>query len=108
MRNAQHMPLFVITASRLRDGAIVWRLASGSWSERFADAAPIEEAAVAAALDDAGADIRAQRVVGVYKVAVTATAAGLAPVSVRETIRAQGPSVRPDFAYTPHASGIGA
>jgi hypothetical protein len=102
------MPLFVVTASRLRDGAIAWRTADGSWSERFQQAAAIDEAELDAALDAAGADIGAQRVVGVYKVAVSETPEGLAPVSVRERIRAFGPSVRPDFGYTPHSAGIGA
>jgi hypothetical protein len=102
------MSLFVVTASRLRDGAILWRSADGGWSESFSDAAGVEEAGIAQALEAAAADIRAQLVVGVYKVAVTADGPGLIPVSVREHIRAEGPSVRPDLAYTAHTDVIGA
>lgn len=101
------MPLFVVTASRLRDGAIVWRRADGNWSAHFADAAPVEEADVAPALDAAGASVSAQLVIGVYKVAVTQDARGLTAASVRERIRAIGPSVRPDFGY-PQTATIGA
>ena len=101
------MKLFVVTASRLRDGAIVWRTTGGAWSVHFGDAGPLDDVAVAAALEAAQADIRAQLVVGVYKVAVTATPTGFAPDSVRERIRAEGPSVRPDFSYAA-PSGIGA
>jgi len=92
------MPHFVVTASRLRDGAIVWATDAG-WSEHFAAAAIHDATTIETALATAAADIRTQRVVGVYKVEVSPTADGFEPVSVREIIRATGPSVRPDLGY---------
>jgi hypothetical protein len=93
------MPLTVITASRLRDGAIVWLDSADRWSERFADACAREGEAVARGLAVAAADAGAQHIIGAYEVEVLATPAGLRPVSTRERIRATGPSVRPDLAY---------
>ncbi len=93
------MPLHVVTASRLRDGAIMWRASAGGWTEHFPQAAPFPGDAIDAALEAGQADVRTQQVIGVYKVAVTETRSGLAPESVRERIRARGPSVRPDFMY---------
>ena len=101
------MSLFVVTASRLRDGAILWLDGAQRWSESFGDSAAFDDAAIEAALAVGAESIRTQRVVGVYKVEVTQGASGLVPVSTREHIRAAGPSVRPDFAY-PSAAGLGA
>jgi hypothetical protein len=93
------MSLSVITASRLRDGAIVWLTEGQSWSTRFAEAQCLAGDAVEQGLAAAHAAERAQLVVGAYQVAVHETPSGVLPLSVRERIRATGPSVRPDFAY---------
>lgn len=87
----------IVTANRLSDGLVVY-LDGAGWSER------IEDARVAA--DDAAADgllARAEapgqevRVIGPYLIEVTRAAFGTRPVSHREAIRAQGPTVRPDL-----------
>jgi sulfite reductase (NADPH) hemoprotein beta-component len=93
------MTLSVITASRLRDGAIVWLTADHVWSTRFAEAQCLAGDVVEHGLAVAGAAARAQLIVGAYQVEVSETPSGVLPVSVRERIRATGPSVRPDFAY---------
>lgn len=102
------MTLHVITASRLRDGAILWLGHKGGWSTDFADALPYDVAALEAGLAKGAEAVDRQFVTGFMQVAVEpAPDGGLRPVSVRERIRATGPSVRPDFAY-PKPAVIGA
>ena len=84
----------VATANRLRDGAVVYLTADGSWSTRFADSAVAREAAVAerlkATADQAAAD---QEVVGPSLIEVSLRGGRFEPVGTRERIRALGPSV---------------
>jgi hypothetical protein len=79
----------VLTANRLIDGAVVWRTPARAWSERFADAAILPPETVDAALAESQADERNQIIVGLY---ATPLADG-APASVKERIRAFGPTV---------------
>jgi len=93
------MTLKVVTANRLRDGAIVYRTASGAWSENLSEAAGADsEADERRLLADAVADVAARRVVAPYAFEVTRAAEGPQAISQRERIRAHGPSVRPDLA----------
>jgi hypothetical protein len=87
----------IVTANRLSDGLVVYLNGAG-WSER------IENARIAG--DDAAADgllARAEgpgqevRVIGPYLIEVTRAAAVPRPLSNREAIRAQGPTVRLDL-----------
>ena len=91
----------IVTANRLSDGLVVYlseaRWGAG-WSER------IDDARIAG--DDAAADgllARAEgpgqevRVIDPYLIEVTREAAVPRPVSNREAIRAQGPTVRLDL-----------
>ncbi len=87
----------IVTANRLSDGLVVYLNGAG-WSER------IENARIAG--DDAAADgllARAEgagqevRVIGPYLIEVTRDAAVPRPLSNREAIRAQGPTVRLDL-----------
>lgn len=100
-----HVTLHVITASRLRDGAILWLCADRTWSERFADAAAFDEAAIGAGMAAGEEAVRRQFVAGFYKAEVVRGPDGIAPASVRERIRASGPSVRPDLAYSTANTG---
>ena len=95
----------VITANRLRDGVAVWRDAAGGWVEPFAQAAAFTPDDADAALAQAQTDIARQIVVGVYKAEVTVRDGDVTPQSVRETIRARGPSVRPDLGIQASADG---
>jgi|TARA_R110002072_G_scaffold76158_4_gene178925 hypothetical protein len=86
----------VMTANRLVDGVVVYFTAAGTWSERFEDAVrdgqlDSAEARRAAAQSPAFAE----QVVGAYPFEVDGESGE--PLSVREIIRAAGPSVRPDL-----------
>jgi hypothetical protein len=102
------MPLFVVTATRLRDGAILWLGAGHTWHERFAEANPVADADIEAELAFGTSEIAAQRVIGVYRVEVQPQGGSITPVTTRERIRATGPSVRPDLSYAQAAAGEGA
>jgi len=79
----------VVTANRLADGRAVWLAADGSWSETLSSAAIHPVSAAEPALEQAQAAVRAQLVVGPYLVDV----ADGQPVTLRERIRAAGPTV---------------
>jgi hypothetical protein len=81
----------VVTANRTRDGAVIWRTASG-WSERLGDAAVVESADAARKLladaiaDDLGA-------VGSYIAPVERDGGDIRPGNLREHIRAEGVTI---------------
>jgi len=89
----------VVTANRLRDGAVVYRTLDGRWSNRLdeaavANTAPAATALLAASIAD---DISA---VGAYVAPVRINANGQSePGNLRESIRHAGPTVAP--AMTP-------
>ena len=93
------MTLFVVTANDLRDGAVVWlRDEDGrvSWTSDAAAASVTDaEERRDAWLATAQADVAGNRVVGVYAVDVKATDGGFVHTSVRERVRAAGPTVGP-------------
>jgi len=88
----------VFTANRLGDGRSVWLAPGDRWSDSIADAELFEGAAIAEARARAEAWAKRQVVVGPYDIAVAPGAAGPTPVTMRERIRAMGPSVGPDSA----------
>ncbi len=84
----------VLTANRLRDGAIVYRRADGGFTERLADAAVIDPAGVEAALAALQPDLAAARIVAPYAIPVRIGPDGtIAPIQYREQIRAAGPTI---------------
>lgn len=85
-----------ITASRLRDGAVVWLAADGGWTDRVGEAAVYDETAASAALTAAAEDEARQIVIAPYAVDVDRTASGPLPTRLRERIRAHGPTIRID------------
>jgi hypothetical protein len=85
----------VLTANRLSDGAVVYLTAEGGWAERLAAAQIVGDPVFAEA---EGKRAQEQRlVVGAYLMDVKGDGAALAPVKMREIIRAAGPSVRLDL-----------
>jgi uncharacterized protein with PhoU and TrkA domain len=82
----------IVTANRLTDGRVVFRDAAGRWREAFTAAAVLDAAAAAEAVAESARDVAARLIVAPYAVDVVATAAGLAPTSMREKIRAGGPT----------------
>ena len=93
------MKLSVVTANRLRDGAILWLGAGPAWREHFAEAQPFDADALVIALEFGAREVALQRVIGVYAVDVEHNTDTLSPLSARERVRAHGPSVRPDLGY---------
>lgn len=88
----------VITANRLRDGAVIWLGPDAKWVERFdgAEACADDETvearlALARELESAG------RIIDAYAVEVVVEqmegVGRLVPVRLRERIRADGPTV---------------
>lgn len=88
----------VLTANRLSDGIVVFLGAGNVWCERIEDARVLATGdAAAAALEKGVADAAARIVVDPYLIDVKPAAVGVAPVRLRERIRAAGPTVRRDL-----------
>lgn len=87
----------VLTANRLLDGTIVWRDRQGQWLPVIGFAEKLDAEHVGDVLDLAQSRAQVDGVVGVYEVAVKDIEPP-EPVTVRERIRAHGPTVHPEFA----------
>lgn len=85
-----------VTANRLGDGAVVYRRADGAWTTRLNDADRIEDAQADERLDEAAGDAR--EVAGAYLIDLDDNGAPAGRARIREEIRRDGPTVRPDFA----------
>ena len=96
----------IVTAYRLLDGHVVYLDAEGGWSNRI-DASRI------ATTEEAGAELMkaaeaaaADRIVFTpYLVDVVHEDGAVRPVLYRETIRARGPSVHPQFGNQAEPAG---
>jgi hypothetical protein len=85
--------LQILTANRLSDGAVVYLTAAGTWSNELGGAVIAREEKAAAALLARGQrEAEAAVVVGPYLIEVVEEADGLRAASLRERIRAAGPS----------------
>ena len=90
------MTLKIVTANRLSDGLVVYLNGAG-WSERIENARIAGDAVAAdGLLIQAEGPGQAIRVIDPYLIEVTRVGAVPRPVSHREVIRAQGPTVRTD------------
>lgn len=86
--------LRVLTANRLRDGAVAYRSAAGEWVTDINSAEIAHDAAAAGRLIAAGAAaVAARLVVAPYLIEVAMAGGDIAPTSYRERIRAAGPSI---------------
>ncbi len=90
----------VVTANRLRDGRVVWYGPNDTWVEHIAKAAILGVGDDEAALEQAQTWARREVVVDVYAVPVDTDNDDVVPVTMRERVRAVGPSVRADLAVT--------
>lgn len=100
------MPAQIVTANRLRDGAVVYLSQDGEWTKRIDGAAVAEaEADAAALLAAAEGAVAAQQVVGPYLIAVRRVEGHIEPARYRERLRAEGPSVPVGRAASPSISG---
>jgi Protein of unknown function (DUF2849) len=97
----------VISANRLADGIVVYAGRDGSWSERLSQAKIFASKAEAeAGLLVAQNDAKRNLVVEPVVVEVAEDASGLRAITLREAIRARGPTI--DFLPRPHAFAHGA
>ncbi|MEE8659003.1 DUF2849 domain-containing protein [Acetobacteraceae bacterium EV16G] len=87
----------VITGNRLKDGRIVWLAASGQWSNSIYDAQQLDSDVFQTYLDDASKRAAGDGIIDVYEVPVT-PGHPPSPISMRERIRAFGPTTHPQFA----------
>lgn len=85
----------VVTANTLRSGAVVYLGSESRWVESLTQAITADSDEARAELETiASGSVAANQVVGPYLMDVAVVAGVPAPVSVRETIRAQrGPTV---------------
>ena len=89
--------LQVISANRLIDGLLVFMSKDGSWVEPFQAAAVYaDKASLEQALAKAHSDVAANHIVDVAAFEVTSKSGLLSAVTLRDTIRTRGPSVRLD------------
>ncbi len=88
----------ILTASRLREGDVVYFTAAGDWSEWLSDATVAHAEIKAEALlargkrAEAGGDV-----IDAYLVPVEVANGRLEPLNQRERIRALGPTTRADL-----------
>ena len=86
----------IVTANRLSDGLVVYLNGAG-WSGRIEDArVASDDAAADGLLVRAGGPGQTIQVIDPYLIEITREGAVPRPVSNRESIRAQGPTVRTD------------
>lgn len=92
----------VVTANRLGDGAVVYLASDGTWTRSIRQGLvantkrEADDAIVAA--NTAQTDCK---IVGPYLIEVSIEGGIIRPLSQREWIRAQGPTIHPQFATEP-------
>ncbi len=86
----------ILTASRLREGDVVYFTAAGHWSEWLSDATVADAEAESLLARGKHAEA-AGDVIDASLVAVDVVRGRRAPLSPRERIRARGPTVRADL-----------
>ncbi|MEE8351935.1 MAG: DUF2849 domain-containing protein [Rhodospirillales bacterium] len=99
MTEEEQVALKIFTANRLSDGIVVFLCGDGSWTEA-PDASGVigstdmetRMKAVADAAEEAAI------VVGPYPIEVSNEGGDVRPLSLRESIRAYGPTTHPEFA----------
>jgi hypothetical protein len=86
----------VVTGNRLRDGVPVYFAGSGRWSPVLAEARHVAPAEAEALLAEAQAGAPPHPVIAPYLIEAALRDGRLVPLSLREQIRAFGPTVRAD------------
>ncbi len=89
---------WIVTGNFTEDGAVAWRRADGTWSRTIADAGLVDESTAKAQAATAGTT--EQRLIcDPYGIEVAAVAGTIDPLTARQRIRANGPTIqlrRPD------------
>jgi hypothetical protein len=87
----------VLTANRLAPGEVVYWNTAGGWVTELQQAQVFEDSEAELALKAAAEWVSRNEVVALYVFAVRIEDGRIAPLSARELIRANGPSVRLDL-----------
>lgn len=96
-----------LTANRLSDGIVVYLTADDRWSESLQEAEVAEgKEAADALLARAAPSVEQNLVVEPYLFEVSQEDSGIRAVSVRETIRQAGPTVRTDLGKQAELPGV--
>lgn len=90
---ADETSLFVVSASSTDEGAPVYLSAGGEWTRLLREAQPVDKE-TSERLVRERAENDQRRVCDPYAFKVSVSKNGIDPLSVRETIRAQGPTTR--------------
>jgi Protein of unknown function (DUF2849) len=85
----------LVTGNRLRDGAVIYFTAAGTWSPAIDDALLVEDDAADALLAKAQQGSPPLPVIGAVLVEARREDGRVHPVSLRERIRAAGPTTGP-------------
>ncbi|MEJ7598527.1 MAG: DUF2849 domain-containing protein [Kofleriaceae bacterium] len=85
---------WVVTAKFTEDGSNSWRRADGSWSRQIAEAGLLVDEASATALAATARVTEQREISDPYVIAVYASTESIDPLSARERIRANGPTIR--------------
>ena len=101
----------VVTGNRLRDGAVIYFAGAGEWTPSIDKALAAEDEHANALLAEAQVGPVPVPAVGPVLIEVTREGDHLRPVSLRERIRAAGPTTGPMAGHTaldanPAASGV--
>jgi hypothetical protein len=91
--DASSLVRHVVTGNRLRDGIPVYFAGGGRWSPTIHEAVHVAAAAAEALLVEAQGDAAPHPVVGHYLIEAATANGRLRPQSLRERIRAFGPTV---------------
>ena len=90
---------WIVTGKFTDDGANAWRRADGTWSRAIAEAGLLDDEATGQALAAAAIAHEQRQISDPYVIAVHAAGGTIDPLTARERIRANGPTVplrRPD------------
>lgn len=89
---------WIVTGNFTVDGAVAWRRADGTWSRLIADAALVDEPTAKTVSATAGATEQ-REICDPYGIEVHFDGTSIDPLTARQRIRANGPTVqlrRPD------------
>jgi uncharacterized protein DUF2849 len=85
---------WVVTGKFTDDGANAWRRTDGTWSRQLDDAGLLTDEATAKALVASAIANEQREISDPYVIEVCANAGTIDPLTARERIRANGPTVR--------------
>jgi hypothetical protein len=90
---------WVVTGNFTDDGAVAWRRADGTWSRSIAEAGLLDDEATGKQLAAAAHATEQREISDPYCIEVHASGGAIDPLTARQRIRANGPTIpmrRPD------------